>query len=60
MKCSTKRGIEMLPPPKDPNFTIERTAEQFFNPKDGEDEDLLATGEWDDDELLPTDEKDEK
>ena len=40
----------MLSPPKDINFKLpEISKEDFFNPKGQEDEELLATGEWDND-----------
>lgn len=43
----------MLPPPKDPNFKMPETTEmEFLHPTGMEDEQLLETGAWDDDEEL--------
>ena len=38
----------MLPIPKNPNYKISTSDYQYLNPKGQEDEELLATGEWDD------------
>lgn len=38
----------MLPIPKDPNFHIRTTDYEYLNPTGDEDEELLATGAWDD------------
>ncbi|OOF84647.1 hypothetical protein BKG93_06695 [Rodentibacter ratti] len=38
----------MLLPPKDNNFTVNPTEEQFWNMEAEEDEWLLKTGQWDD------------
>lgn len=37
----------MLPPPKDPSKLPKVTEEEFFNPQGEEDETLLASGAWD-------------
>jgi len=46
----------MLPPPKNLDFKISRTKEQFFNSEpEEEDASLIATGEWDDDPIFKND-----